>query len=287
MNIKLMFARWIAAIPFYFKGKDRLIRLFFSEESQPIIEKPAKILGTSKRINVKSSNHIGWNVLVFGCYEKKLIKTMRNLLSKRKPRRIAIDVGANIGHYSLILSELFDAVYSFEPIESFRDQIKENIALNHIENVSILPMGLGRASKQDEMALLYDHEEPQTASVNTGKYSFEDPYAWKFEKTEIIAFDEFMEKKKLNGLDFMKIDTDGYEYDVLLGAEKSIDTYLPMIQIELRQVVNVWQEEGYVENAVNFLRKKGYVFLDDSGKKTDLELFNGDYYAIHEEEYHG
>ena len=65
----------------------------------------------------------------------------------------------------------------------------------------------------------------------------------KTQKTEVTTLDEWVEKKELEKLDFIKIDVVGQELDVLKGAEKLIEKFRPALMVKIEQEFheeNIW-----------------------------------------------
>ena len=272
-------AKVIGHLPWEFKGRQRIVSYLYPAGSQPPITKVAPLAGTNRYIHARSTNHIGWNVLVYGGYERNLVRTMKRLLRSGR-RQVALDVGANIGVYSLILSELFGRVYSFEPIPEFRKELSANVRLNGIMNVEVIPLALGKRSQSAEMALMIHHDEPQTASVHVGDYSFKDSFEWDFRRTEVLSLDQFAENRSLRSVDYLKIDTDGSEEDVLLGAVQTLLRFQPIIQIELVEEAKKWRRDISPAAIADFLRKHGYTLLDSEGRKHHSSVVNGNYFAV-------
>jgi len=70
---------------------------------------------------------------------------LKALIRSSGPGAIYWDVGANLGHYAAILAQAVGAdgrVYAFEPEPRVRERLAENLSLNHLENVTIVPVGL-------------------------------------------------------------------------------------------------------------------------------------------------
>ena len=257
-----------------------MINFLYPEGGKPDISKVLRIKGTNKLIYADSRSHIGWSNLVYGCYEDRVIELMRSLVKGRQ-KRVAIDVGANIGHYSLILSELFEKVYGFEPVGEFRARFQKNIELNKLSNVETLPTALGEKTEAVEMAVLVFHEEPQTASVNTGHYLFQDEFQWKFQKSSVITLDSFVAERNLQSVDYIKIDTDGSEREILSGAMNTLKQFGPIVQIELDEVVEKWLgTPTAVRIAAKILKSLGYQIIDVHGKFYDKEWYRGNFFAM-------
>ena len=135
------------------------------------------------------------------------------ILPHIKSRRMAIDAGANIGLWSRRLSKEFNWVMAFEPVSvnfrclminaPYRNVIAANIALGQ-ENGEIAA---------DVQGAYYAQKIPGSR----GKMHF-----------KCLPLDYF----GLNEVDFLKIDTDGFDHDVLLGSLQTIRRCKPVICVE-------------------------------------------------------
>lgn len=157
---------------------------------------------------------------------------------------VFLDVGANVGHYSLLASVMANCgTISIEPIRSTFRRLKQNLTLNGVLNkVTALNIGLS-----DKPGKLYFSELLYTTNtVNTGKRGAE---------VEVKTIDQICEKKKIN---VIKIDVEGYEWFVLKGAPGVLNSpELKVIMIELNgssKKFNV--EEAFV---IQFLKDHGFL----------------------------
>ena len=71
-------------------------------------------------------------------------------------------------------------------------------------------------------------------------------------EAEVVPLDDFILENKISQCDLVKIDTDGNDYNVLLGAEKSINQFRPIIVIETNGLQEI----------LNFLTSKSYELFD-------------------------
>lgn len=144
-----------------------------------------------------------------------------------------IDVGANIGRYSVPLGKKFKVI-SFEPVKSTFNQLKINSKINGSKPI-LHNFGIGDSEK--EIEIFFDPCEHAEASVafEAGKEK---------EKIKIIPLDKIL-KKEENPV--LKIDVEGFEYEVLKGSEKFIRKNHPDIIIE------IWGDK-----TKEFLRNLGY-----------------------------
>ncbi len=87
------------------------------------------------------------------------------------------------------------------------------------------------ADKQGETEFLI----PPSEESGWGRMAHRDLFSGEKIKRSVITLDEFCEENNLTGVDFMKIDVEGYEFKVLQGAKKLIDGQRPRICIELNE----------------------------------------------------
>jgi len=183
---------------------------------------------------------------------------------------VAVDVGANLGFMSGILSSMTGAsgqVHSFEPSPQTYAKLQDVIRANHYSNVTAYNLGCGTS---EETLTLYCPESSGNASLHpTTGIQEANPKQY---TVRIAKMDDFL-GPKLDRLDFLKIDTEGYEPEVLGGAIELLKRFKPVIYIELG---SLYAESS--EKAASLLRNLGYTF--DREMALD-ESFSGDnFFAI-------
>lgn len=157
-------------------------------------------------------------------------------------KRIAIDIGANIGHYSIELSKYFEHVHAFE----INDELTKDLTRTY-RNVSVKNVGL--SSKRGKAVLyipLLNGQLPLLgwASLTPGNCPDTDIHLEK--DVEITTLDSFNIQK----VDFIKIDVEGHELEVLLGARQTLEKNSPTLLIEIKQ--------QNTATTIDFLEKLGY-----------------------------
>ncbi len=152
-------------------------------------------------------------------------REMLFLLHYLKKGEIFVDVGANIGSYTILASaEIGATTYSFEPLPDTYNQLLNNININNIAN-SVKYYNIGLASKPGE--LLFSDE--QDSSMNHVIYSTND--GSNFKKVKVSTLDSVLVDVEPS---LLKIDVEGFELEVLKGAEKTLSSNsLKAIIIEL------------------------------------------------------
>jgi FkbM family methyltransferase len=138
-----------------------------------------------------------------------------------------IDVGADIGYYTLLFAKRVGKegrVIAFEPIPAAREKLEHNVRLNGYTNVTICDFALFSSNGQ---AIL---EGPfQLSRINPAKTTGEK----KDIHIQTRVFDECVSKLKVQRIDLVKIDVEGAEVDVLHGMRHSLRKYHPALLIEV------------------------------------------------------
>lgn len=157
-----------------------------------------------------------------------------------------VDIGSHIGTYSVILSKKCKQVIAFEPQEKIYECLNTSITCNNCNNIITYNVGLG--SEECEKTLYHVSEDGGGSSLlqNTNK---------KVISTEKIII-KTLDNYNLSNIDFLKIDVEGYELEVLKGAANTLynNKYPPFI-------FEVWPHEWYKtqkETLLNYVEKLGY-----------------------------
>jgi FkbM family methyltransferase len=151
-------------------------------------------------------------------------------------RRVAVDVGAHCGLWTLQLLNLFDAVVAFEPLDAHVECWRKNVtdAWATLHQVAL-------GNHRGTVGIAQDASLTGRSHVD-GEGSI-----------QLRALDEY----NLENVDFLKIDTEGYEYFVVKGAEETIKRCKPVVIVE--------QKPGFERyglkpmQAVGHLKSLGYV----------------------------
>jgi len=173
--------------------------------------------------------------------------------------KIVIDAGANQGVFSLF-AVLMGAkrVYAFEPVSSTTDVLLENIRLNNIQDkITIIGKALGGKNYSSEISFGFVGDG--TAKIGPKSLSR------KSEKIEIIKLDDFISNNKLKKIDFIKIDTEGCEENVLIGASKTIAKFKPVLSLSAYHRLN---DKKRLPMVIKSLRKDYKIILNHFDEET-------------------
>ena len=146
---------------------------------------------------------------------------------------LAIDIGANIGMMTRRYSGLFDKVIAFEPVDINYKCLVRNV--KDLDNVTTYDIGIGNEEK-----IIDIHNDKDY--INSGGWSIVDfnNDEWQHYNKETKLLSESIIVKSLDSYnlkpDYIKIDTQNYELEVLKGAEKTIREHKPIIQLEVEKM---------------------------------------------------
>lgn len=137
---------------------------------------------------------------------------------------IAIDVGAHVGFWSWDMAQQFKRVYSFEPAPDTYDCLVKNVA--EMGNVTTAQIAIGDRSGK---VIINDDDRPKHKDPkgNTGS-RWVMPIKEDAEGVPMIPLDSL----NFEALDFLKIDVEGFELQVLQGARELIAQFRPVICME-------------------------------------------------------
>ena len=140
-----------------------------------------------------------------------------------------VDVGANIGIYSCIMANHVGAagsVIAFEPMAENLGSLYENIALNQLKNIEVNELALSNCQGSFNLYVPDFHQQGPTGCTQVWN-----PGDWlTIGTTHATTLDIAFQKERL---DFIKIDTQGHELEILEGAKSTIERFQPVILCEV------------------------------------------------------
>jgi FkbM family methyltransferase len=155
-----------------------------------------------------------WNNLL----EDSILRVLREYMYGC---RTSIDVGGNTGYQAYYQSLNAQRVLTFEPVPDIFEVLKENLS-----NARGVEFHNAAVSDHDgKMKLFLD--------VNRGSMTSQIPLVEKTQEFEIDCVS--LDSLDVDDVDFIKIDVEGYEIDVLRGAVDIIDGNLPTVMVEIYQ----------------------------------------------------
>lgn len=162
----------------------------------------------------------------FSIWEDEQITIFYKLINSNEKINI-IDIGANVGLYSLYAKFLPNATfYAYEPVPLNFKLLNDNILLNNINNVKTFDIAISNEKKTSIMNLCKSHCGLHTLGNNPLRFNDIEQISVNTDTLDNLFYDKNIK------IDFLKIDTEGYEFYILKGGINTIKTYKPIIQIE-------------------------------------------------------
>lgn len=164
-----------------------------------------------------------------------------------------IDVGANIGIYSIFISKIYKNctdIYSFEPIPETLNLLKKNITKNNLNNIKVFDIALSDQEKFVFMSTKFKNGINQSAV-----YAIKDNGDIKIKSNKLDNLLEFKNKNI-----YIKCDTEGHDINVLKGMNKILLNNYCFLQVENNE---------NNETIGNYLKKLNFILI----QKNDRDYF--------------
>jgi len=158
-----------------------------------------------------------------------------------KPENIVMDIGANIGEWTIHMANLvgeLGSVYSFEPLPIVNQALKKTATINNLSQVFISDYALSNLIGDSNLIIPYD----STNTIISGESRLEtldepwnkgtDIASTKSIQVKTTTLDNFVSQKNLKRLHFVKIDVEGNERLVLEGGQDTFRNYKPKLILE-------------------------------------------------------
>jgi FkbM family methyltransferase len=156
-------------------------------------------------------------VYFFGIWEPNLTSFVVRRLSSLS-RRTFVDVGANVGYFSLLVAKYMPAgnVVSIEPFPSIHSKLRKNVELNEFRNVRTIQCAVAEAECEVDMFHAGAANEGATTSVR-GTFAT-DPV-----RVPAKPLSELLTAAEIQSIRLVKIDVEGAEHSVVRGMRSMID----------------------------------------------------------------
>ena len=171
---------------------------------------------------------ISEELLLFGTHEPLSTKALQMEL---KQEMICLDIGANIGYYATMESHSVGKsgrVIAIEPFPINFSFLKRNMDLQKTSNYEVHNFAIGNV--ESEINFLISKKSNLSRVVQEGEKI---PDGCELIRIPLKSIDKLVEEKKLEKLDLLRMDVEGYELQILEGSRNTIRKFKPMIQIEI------------------------------------------------------
>ncbi|MEX0932605.1 MAG: FkbM family methyltransferase [Candidatus Pacearchaeota archaeon] len=167
------------------------------------------ILG-SKMILDLNDKGLSRQLLLRGIREEEATKQLTKSL---KEGMVCLEVGSNIGYFLLIESKLVGSkgkIYALEPDPRSFKILRENVKLNNIEdNIQLYNFAAGNKNGKEKFMLSKYYNSSNMTNYDAGSTG-------DYIDVEVRKLDDLFKKEKI---DFIRMDSEGYEFEILKGAK--------------------------------------------------------------------
>lgn len=162
---------------------------------------------------------------------------------------VVYDIGANVGYFSLLASELTGQdgkVYAFEPLPRNIEFLRKHVTLNRMVNIEVIEAAV--SDQGGEASFDLGASSAMGHLADSGQIS-----------VRMVSLDEMFDAGELQPPDYVKVDVEGAEYAALQGARKLLETYQPVLFLDTHE------REAH-SPTIAMLEELGYVFEILDGK---------------------
>jgi FkbM family methyltransferase len=231
-----------------------LLKLLFSLNSEGITLSPAGLPPHRFRMWLNWQGSVDYALAL---YEPEAMQRIRRLVNAGD---CCIDVGANLGYYTISLAKWVGPgglVVAFEPFPGNFAILEKNVHLNQLQNVRLEPSALSNCS--GSIQLIHGVEDQFSATPSVGGYAVEgDRMSVNVQGYRLDDYSAGLGRAP----NFIKIDVEGAELAVLEGARRTLAAFKPILLVEIHgwgtdqseEVLRVLSELHY---ETNFVGEKG------------------------------
>lgn len=218
-------------------------------------EHPLRVTSYALRFELDLSDHVEERIF-WEDYDRHILSWWADEMA---PDSVFLDVGANVGLYSLVAAARGATVVAFEPNPRTRARLEANIRLNHFERrITVRPEALSDAIGT---ATLFDDVMEGQREANAGVASLSNKNAaGRSIEVRTSTLDAIVKELRLPRVDWIKMDIQGAEYPALKGGSDTLASR-PRLLLELEP--EVAKNMGWcVEDLRRLLRDHGYSLRD-------------------------
>lgn len=177
------------------------------------------VLPTGETLCLNQDDAVVSGALFLGAYETAMTKIF---LTRLRPNITFVDVGANLGYYTVLACGKVGRIIAFEPAGENVAILRRNVEANGAANVSVIQSGIGDAVETRRLSLDAD---------NKGKHSLVEGEG-KSEEIAITTLDRALSDLGIDRVDLIKMDIEGWEAHAFAGMAETLRRGRPTIFFE-------------------------------------------------------
>lgn len=158
-------------------------------------------------------------------------------LTRQIDSDVIIDVGANIGYYTLPVAAAFSesTIHSFEPNSTIARKLEKNVAANEFDDrVTIHTTAISKEAGETTLYVPPNHEKASLHRAHSESPDFfGESGVDRTERVDKTSLDALVKSGEVTAPDALKIDVEGHELEVLEGAQHVLSQHKPTVYLEL------------------------------------------------------
>jgi FkbM family methyltransferase len=234
------------------KGVDRFLRRIHPPDKRQNnwMETIARAVPNGPNFYLSTRWYGEWTTWFYGSLDEAIYQW---IIRNSKPDWVAFDVGMNFGFFACALAQRCEQSHGFEPIGWLADRAQANSVLNQFTNLQVNQIALSNVAGETELFV------PPQDDYNWGLSSLLTTRDGSGESLHISTdtLDQYVSRRGLKRLDFIKIDVEGAEHLVLQGALESLNAFHPKIIFE--------KNPESIKPCIHMLQSIGYKLFDLNG----------------------
>lgn len=213
---------------------------------------------------------IDLSIFLFGTYQAH---NFTDPTLSIKPDSTILDIGANIGCMSLEYAKKAPngKIFAIEPTRNGFKRLTDNLYLNPKLAANITPIEAFISHSNDFVPNDAPSSWPVVAQTQSTQHAVHGGVNQIIVKSVLLSIDEVVEKYHIQKVDLIKIDTEGYEYSILLGSENTLQHFRPILIFEVGHYIMEEKEWTMIE-VLHFLKKYNYNVITSKGHKKITDL---------------
>jgi len=219
----------------------------------------------SDKMTVLIPEEVSLKLFAYGYFEPGLTLLMLEYLNKNDT---FVDIGSHFGYFTLLGSHIVGergAVHSFEPVRATFEILKSNTA--NKSNVKTNNIALFSKNGRTQMIDWGPIRSAYNSIIPENSGNISENLVW----VDTICLDDYVKAHAIHP-NFIKLDAEDAEYEVLAGAKSTLETYLPIVSLEVggsnsRKCIKYLKEIGYSVDKC----RRGKLSICDIQQKYDYD----------------
>ncbi|MFK7769241.1 MAG: FkbM family methyltransferase [Mariniblastus sp.] len=230
-------------------------------------EKGGEVVANDGRKFVMIPDRLFLQVVYDGIFEPSLTNFMTTVI---KPEDTTVDVGSNFGWFATLMAVKSSKNICYEPAKRIAGILKENIALNAMDNITVREVAIG--SEPGEVTFVIEGDPERESALGYVATEGDDVANNTTETVKVVTLDEDLAQHK-GEISLMKVDCEGFEHEAFKGAKNLLTCDNPPVFITEANREALGRSGTNREDMCALLKQYGYTLY---GMRSNGTLYADD-----------